>query len=512
MRRFALQQRALGRDNPDTVTALMHLALQVSDQGRFAEADTLFRQAAALAPRASDKAAVARLQHYQALHALNQGRKEQALALLGEAEKAYAAVVPAETLQACRRGRRAAWHRPARCRPLPSQQLMIDPTAQSALIGLIEVRRYRAIVLRQLGRPAESEAAIASAEALARANQMGVPLVSARLTRTWRDDRRCARGNVLVGGHGFSTSSPQNFTQVVPRTRPVAETALLQAGARREAGQHAAVPSNCAGPAPRCCATCAPASTRRCWSPAYRPLPPKPSSRPGERQALLRADVRDGRAGAGQRDQPRDRRGGGAAGRQCARSEGGRGDPSPAGCRGQAGGAVSSARRAGGQRAARQRSRRARRPARAELDRQIVEAQAELADADAALQTASPNYGQLVQQVVPAADVLAALRSGRGAGRDHAHAAWRLELPVARPARSTPRRSRATQPRSLRWSSGCGRASNRPLERCRNSTRRQRGRCTTRRSRRLEHAARRRKGVGGRTVRGAAVAAVRGCC
>jgi CHAT domain-containing protein len=45
----------------------------------------------------------------------------------------------------------------------------------------------------------------------------------------------------------------------------------------------------------------------------------------------------------------------------------------------------------------------------ADLDRQIVEAQAELADSDGALQTASPNYGQLVQQVVPAADVLAAL-------------------------------------------------------------------------------------------------------
>ena len=36
---IALQQKALGRDHPDTVTALMHLALQVSDQGRFAEAD-----------------------------------------------------------------------------------------------------------------------------------------------------------------------------------------------------------------------------------------------------------------------------------------------------------------------------------------------------------------------------------------------------------------------------------------------------------------------------------------
>ncbi len=80
---LALQQKALGRDDPDTVTALMHLALQVSDQGRFAEADTLFRQADALAPRASDKAAVARLRHYQALNALNQGHDQQALDAAG---------------------------------------------------------------------------------------------------------------------------------------------------------------------------------------------------------------------------------------------------------------------------------------------------------------------------------------------------------------------------------------------------------------------------------------------
>ncbi len=48
-------------------------------------------------------------------------------------------------------------------------------------------------------------------------------------------------------------------------------------------------------------------------------------------------------------------------------------------------------------------------PAVADLDKQISDAQAVLADADAALQAASPNYGQLVQQVVPASDVFAAL-------------------------------------------------------------------------------------------------------
>ncbi len=44
-----------------------------------------------------------------------------------------------------------------------------------------------------------------------------------------------------------------------------------------------------------------------------------------------------------------------------------------------------------------------------DLDKAISDAQAALADADAALQAASPNYGQLVQQVVPAQEVFAAL-------------------------------------------------------------------------------------------------------
>ncbi len=87
----------------------------------------------------------------------------------------------------------------------------------------------------------------------------------------------------------------------------------------------------------------------------------------------------------------------------------------------------------------------------AELDKQITDAQAELADADAALQTASPNYGQLVQQVVPAADVLAALAAGRGAGRDHAHAARRLEFPAARRRHRCRADERRDELRSLHW-------------------------------------------------------------
>jgi CHAT domain-containing protein len=404
---LALQQKALGRDNPDAVTALMHLALQVSDQGRFAEADTLFRQADALAPRASDKAAVARLRHYQALHALNQGHDQQTLTLLGQAETGYAALVPRESLQA------VAPIQPVQLASaadipavLPSQQLMIDPTAQSALIGLIEVRRYRGIVLRQLGRPSESEAAITSAQTLARANQMAVPLVAARLTRTaaTTDD---FRGNELAADAGL-TSSRQDFTQVVPSTRPVAETALLQAGVAAKQGNMARAVELCrigaallrelrsgTGPAllEPCLASYATEADRR----------------PGDRQALLGQMFETAElAQDGVTSQEIDE----AAARLAANAR----DPKVAE-------AIRRRQDAGDRLADLYRERDALTgnappgsvslgapTSPADLDKRITDAQAELADADAALQTASPNYGQLVQQVVPAADVLGALR------------------------------------------------------------------------------------------------------
>ena len=51
---LALQQKALGNGNPNTATALMSLALELSNEGRYAEADALFADAIKLAPGAAD--------------------------------------------------------------------------------------------------------------------------------------------------------------------------------------------------------------------------------------------------------------------------------------------------------------------------------------------------------------------------------------------------------------------------------------------------------------------------
>ena len=67
-----------------------------------------------------------------------------------------------------------------------------------------------------------------------------------------------------------------------------------------------------------------------------------------------------------------------------------------------------------------------------ELAKQVAAAQTALSDADAALQAASPNYGQLVQEVVPAQDVLAALAPGEAFVSMSLGARERLDVPAAR--------------------------------------------------------------------------------
>ena len=156
---LALQQKALGKDNPNTATALMSLALQLSNEGRYAEADGLFADASKLAPRSADATAQARLLHYRGLDALNQGKLPEALTLLTQADAAYAKQVPADALDA--KARSAQTDNPFVRRGqirladlMPSQDLITDPRAQSALLGLIEVRRNRAVVLRLMGQAA----------------------------------------------------------------------------------------------------------------------------------------------------------------------------------------------------------------------------------------------------------------------------------------------------------------------------------------------------------------------
>jgi tetratricopeptide (TPR) repeat protein len=87
---LALQQDKIGVNNPGTVAPMLELALNLSDQGEYPEAASLFATAAALAPAATDPTANAKLLHYEGLDQLNQGHDAAALAYMRQAEAASA--------------------------------------------------------------------------------------------------------------------------------------------------------------------------------------------------------------------------------------------------------------------------------------------------------------------------------------------------------------------------------------------------------------------------------------
>ncbi len=402
---LAVQQKALGRDDPDTVGPLMHLALQVSDQGRFVEADTLFARAELLAPGATDRLAPARLLHYRALHALNQGQLPQALALLHRAEVAYAAFVPPDMLAA----RPNAHAQVVSLGSLPSGGLIVDPTAQSALIGVVETQRYQAIVLRHMGRTEDSAAMIGAAQRLAAANNLVVPVVAARLTRTAATAAGAA-GSVDTAEAGLA-SSAVTFNQVLPQTRPVAETGLLHAAELLRQGQTARALELCKS-ATDLLRQLRSGSDPALLAPCLSAYAAEAARRPADAQRLLAAMFETAELA---QDSLTTRQIAEAAARLAANAR----DPKVA--------EAIRRRQDAGQSLAelyRQRDDLARGavpgtvpppavPATpAELDKRIAAAETDMADADAALHTAAPNYGQLVQEVVPAADVLAALHLG----------------------------------------------------------------------------------------------------
>src|SRR5262249_43907569 len=83
---LTLQQRLFGRDNADQADPLAHVAMNVSDQGRFDEAAGLFRRAETLSAGTRDPLIRARLRQYVGQHLANQGRRAEARATLDQAE------------------------------------------------------------------------------------------------------------------------------------------------------------------------------------------------------------------------------------------------------------------------------------------------------------------------------------------------------------------------------------------------------------------------------------------
>ena len=396
---LALQEKALGAGNPNTATTLERLALQVSNQGRYAEADTLFARATGLAARSDDPLAAPRLQHNLALHLLNQGKTEAALADLEKAEAGYTALLPPQVLNAhaVRLASSGGFGE-----ALANREMIADPTVRAALIGTIEVRRYRAVALNDLGRSDEANAALKSAQALATGNSLHEAVETGRLTRTAGADAKL-HGDNEAAATAFGAAST-SFGSVLPRSRPLAETLLLQASAiGNTSGLKAALDAcqngtkilrdESIGVSPAVLAPCLDVFAAAA------------KADPSQAQVLLSAMFESAQLAQG-----------GVTGAQIAQAtarlaEGAR-DPKVAEAirrRQDAGADLTTLERDRDDRA-QEAAATGNQANLKDLDAKIAAARVALADADAALQAASPNYGQLVQEVVPATDVFALLQ------------------------------------------------------------------------------------------------------
>ncbi len=408
---LALQQKALGKDNPDTATALMSLALQLSNEGRYAEADGLFADASKLVPRSADATAQARLLHYRGLDALNQGKLPEALTLLTEADAAYTNLVPADALDAKASSAQTAnpFVRAGQMHIselMPSQDLLTDPRAQSALLGLVEVRRNRAVVLRLMGQAQEADATLLSATNLARGNGLSRPLLNARLYRT---------SGMTAAAQGQSdqalsdlVASTAAFDRSLPGSKPLADTFLLRARQLQKAGQGSSALPICRG-AVQTLAALKAGTTPVLMASCLDVYATAAAELKGDQRQILLSEMFT----AAQLAQ------GGITSQQIAQatarlSENSR-DPKVAEAirhRQDASTKLADLYRQRDALADAQRQGAAIAPGAvtgADLDKRIADAQSALADADAALQAASPNYGQLVQEVVSAKDVFTAL-------------------------------------------------------------------------------------------------------
>ncbi len=405
---LAVQQKALGNGDANRATPLMSLAVQLSNEGRYADAEALFAEAARLAPTAADSLAPARLLHYRGLHVKNRNELTEALALFSEAEAAYAQWVPPAALQAKPKARvtLTRFARPGDTvmpEVTPSVDLVTDPRAQVALIGLIEARRNRALVLRDLNRVAESSAVIRSADELATANGLTRPMLSARLYRTGgvtaatADESGAALADLVRSSGGFE--------RALPGSKTLADTLLLRAAELQRQGHSDGAVAVCRQ-ASQSLIALKTGTTANLVAPCLDAYAAEAERAGAARQTLL-ADMfammqlaqggitseQIALATARLRENARNPKVAEAIRRWQDSQEQ----------------LTELYRQQDELRAAQQQGRTPFGVDAADLEKRIAAGQTVLADADTALQAAAPNYGQLVQQVVTAADVQSAL-------------------------------------------------------------------------------------------------------
>jgi CHAT domain-containing protein len=261
-----------GADNPCLALPRMSLALQLSAAGQYTDADGQFADAdralrsvnnSEMKPREL-KAMQARLAHYMGVHLLNQKQYAAAEARLHEAQDDYVdpdtGPVPYDALHSDPVPRmvhnRFDVNASVQIGSERAKILSGNRVEQPSLLGLIEVLRYRAIAFRKLDKLDEAARLTRIANRLASSNDLGRPSVLARLFLTSGLTASARAG--MAGNFGtVSTQQAQEaalgdyvrsddaFEVALPRTKPLAEAALIHADELLRSGSAGAAARLC---------------------------------------------------------------------------------------------------------------------------------------------------------------------------------------------------------------------------------------------------------------------------
>jgi CHAT domain-containing protein len=239
----SIQERLVGANNPALAVPIAREALQLSNQGRFAEADDLFARAQRLAalPDQIDPVARPLVAHLNALDQINRNKPKEALALLDVAERGYTAIVPPDALVPRSRSdvsARTAVEQMAQS--AADSSMLADQSTRDALNGLIETHRYRAIALTALGRSQEAAAELQAARGLFNGRS---PRLVARYYRNVGVTESVTGNN--VSSLAELGRAVDVFARVQPASAPLARTQLLHAAGLAASGDYAAARSEC---------------------------------------------------------------------------------------------------------------------------------------------------------------------------------------------------------------------------------------------------------------------------
>jgi CHAT domain-containing protein len=250
---LATQQRLLGPNNPDQADPLAHVAMNVSNQGRFDEANGLFRRAEALGATTRDPLIRARLRQYVAQHLANQGRRAEARAGLDAAEALYYVAAPELQAMVQRLDQPKAAPAPARAYGVRGQSF-VDPRrddaspigfaqpvtgiAEWAAQGVAEIYRTRALLALGDNQPAEAQALANRGVALLQAVGHDPGGVRWRVVRV--AGLGAAAGRDLDRASGVLGGSARGLSESLPQSQPAGKTYFESGAVRLQRGSASA--------------------------------------------------------------------------------------------------------------------------------------------------------------------------------------------------------------------------------------------------------------------------------